>query len=656
MKVADKSISVEVTAETSKFKKGMDDVKDAVDDVTDAVEDAGSGTKKSFGRIGKIFAGVSESVSATFGKLSSKLSEKFPKLSERMGKSFSNIFSREDFNKKLEDFGSKHGKIGKAIAKLGAKGGPIGLLIAAISMIGVAFVAATKIMYEAAKKPAKMFDPARMEKTAGKVEKATRRMKTTLGAVLMPVFEAAGTILAHLANVANDVMMFFIKGMSYIQGFVGMLDSMNASLSTSAEDINEMSEAASAGIASFDAVSTLDTGEMGDAEQSEKIKKAMLESAKAGAELRDRIKEALQPMESIGNIAHNLGGAWSNFKVSAQDAFNDIEIWIENAKVRIGEIFVGIGASVSNAIETAKTKIRGFIESAKEKITEVGNKISTSVSGFFESAKTKLGEIWGAIKTKVGGIGETIVTSIGGAVSKVKTKVGEIWTSIRTSFEETVSKIRAKLGWIWASIRASVGSIGQRVIDSLKGAVEWVRTKLTEFPKAAKKTFSDVVEKFKEAFNEATEWLKGAFKKVYDATIGKAIEGIKEAIEKVKDLIGKLDIVGSAKDWLGDVGDSFQQWKNDNGLNWSSNPPHLASGGVFEPNNPTLAVIGDNTREREIAAPESVIEDAVRRVLGDNPNRGSDVIELSINLDGRTIARSTYKYMELERRRQGSFN
>jgi hypothetical protein len=72
--------------------------------------------------------------------------------------------------------------------------------------------------------------------------------------------------------------------------------------------------------------------------------------------------------------------------------------------------------------------------------------------------------------------------------------------------------------------------------------------------------------------------------------------------------------------------------------------PRLAQGGYAPARNPQLAIIGDNTREGEIVAPESKIAEAVERGIAKAlaGGYGSMVQELTITLlvkgeDGRTI-------------------
>lgn len=68
--------------------------------------------------------------------------------------------------------------------------------------------------------------------------------------------------------------------------------------------------------------------------------------------------------------------------------------------------------------------------------------------------------------------------------------------------------------------------------------------------------------------------------------------------------------------------------------------PLLAQGGWFEKGNPQLAIVGDNTREPEIVAPESKIYDQVRNAIRDSGGTGKQEIEITIYHkyeDGRTI-------------------
>ena len=116
-----------------------------------------------------------------------------------------------------------------------------------------------------------------------------------------------------------------------------------------------------------------------------------------------------------------------------------------------------------------------------------------------------------------------------------------------------------------------------------------------------------------------------------------------------------------------DVYGSIVARYDENGQPWSALPQYVrdwyakfgiqgyASGGVFEPNSPVLAVLGDNRTEREVAAPYSTIVKAVKDALSEATLTGSQRVELTttVQLDGRTVARTTLPYLIQESKRLG---
>ncbi len=83
----------------------------------------------------------------------------------------------------------------------------------------------------------------------------------------------------------------------------------------------------------------------------------------------------------------------------------------------------------------------------------------------------------------------------------------------------------------------------------------------------------------------------------------------------------------------------------------------FAEGGVFMPNQPQLAVLGDNKSEPEVAAPYSMIVRAVEDALRSSQSRESATtsttrIEVPITLNGKVIARGIYDDLESEKRRR----
>ena len=66
-----------------------------------------------------------------------------------------------------------------------------------------------------------------------------------------------------------------------------------------------------------------------------------------------------------------------------------------------------------------------------------------------------------------------------------------------------------------------------------------------------------------------------------------------------------------------------------------------------------LIGIGDNTREKEIVSPVSLMKQAVREVLSESGNTSRSPVQINLVVDGKIMARTLYDPMENERRRRG---
>lgn len=80
--------------------------------------------------------------------------------------------------------------------------------------------------------------------------------------------------------------------------------------------------------------------------------------------------------------------------------------------------------------------------------------------------------------------------------------------------------------------------------------------------------------------------------------------------------------------------------------------PGFATGGVVPPNNPFLAVLGDNKQEPEVVAPYSTIKQAAGEALAERGNSGGTG-RGDVYLDATKVGRVIYSFIEEERTRLG---
>lgn len=105
-------------------------------------------------------------------------------------------------------------------------------------------------------------------------------------------------------------------------------------------------------------------------------------------------------------------------------------------------------------------------------------------------------------------------------------------------------------------------------------------------------------------------------------TLGGLVEGFNE--------LNKLLGSGNEAGWYGGAGIGYKLGSSIRQKLF----PGLASGGVIEPNDPGLYVLGDNTREREIVSPRSEMVAAVKDALADS----KDILTVNVTNDMSDVA------------------
>lgn len=154
------------------------------------------------------------------------------------------------------------------------------------------------------------------------------------------------------------------------------------------------------------------------------------------------------------------------------------------------------------------------------------------------------------------------------------------------------------------------------------------------------------------------------------ASLEAKINNIRGEIEEAENRIEKLskaqhskptslwdNLKAEVNEWRGGSENDFWSNQADIEMDYIRKNRGYATGGVIEPRNPALIMVGDNPREREVIAPESMIEESVIRALqkmgGSTTNRPIE-INLTVELDGRQVARGIYKYTQQDSLRRGN--
>ena len=232
----------------------------------------------------------------------------------------------------------------------------------------------------------------------------------------------------------------------------------------------------------------------------------------------------------------------------------------------------------------------------------------------------------------------------------------ELWETV---IKPVLGWIGEKLEWLWNNIFKPfiawvVGvfvELFKNAWDIIKETIQIAADFIGGIIDSIKQIFTGIIDfitgRFTGDWEKAWEGLKSIFKGIINGIITIFESMINFIINGINTFIGGLDVVVSK------VGEIF-------GADWSvpkipsvslTRIPPLAQGAVLPPNQPFLAMVGDQKHGTNIEAPLSTIEEAVENVL--NKRGYTDNQTININFTGNLsqLARVLNPVIEKEKNR-----
>ena len=287
---------------------------------------------------------------------------------------------------------------------------------------------------------------------------------------------------------------------------------------------------------------------------------------------------------------------------------------VETVTSTMAEAFTYVGDSITQVYDE---HFKPYFDSLKAGLTDSFEKFLKVYNQYFkpfvEETAADIKELW---DKNLKPLWDNIAAMIGALIDHTKV-IWEQW--VKPFVDWCVKNILPLLVPILRNIKDTVMNVIRTVSDVLSGLIKTI-TGIIQFLTGV----------FTGDWKKAWEGVKNIFKGIVDALVGvfKApLNGIIDGINRFTQSLKSIKI----PDWVPAVGGKS--------INIAK-IPHLANGGYVERNNPQLAIVGDNTREGEITAPESKIYEQVSKALKENSGYG--VKELAITIyhkyeDGRTI-------------------
>lgn len=288
-----------------------------------------------------------------------------------------------------------------------------------------------------------------------------------------------------------------------------------------------------------------------------------------------------------------------------------IEWLMSNLAPIVADVIQGIW----NGIETFVT----FVSDCIKSITEFLSGLCDFLTGVFTGDWDKA---WEGIKGILSGVWDLMGSIVSFALEAIGINIDEVLASIKKVWDDVWGGISSFVGGIWNSISTVVSTSINNVktaisgvLDSIKKTWEKMWNSLKDFVKNTWNTIISFFSKGGKIFDGVVGAIGDIFKSICNAIIGGINKVIAAPLKVISDALKTIHNID-----LPLIGKPFTIVPN--GFNIPQ-IPKLAQGGYVKPNQPQLAMIGDNRHQGEVVAPEDKMIDMIDTALKMQKSKGN---------------------------------
>lgn len=414
---------------------------------------------------------------------------------------------------------------------------------------------------------------------------------------------------------------------------------------------------------------------------------------------KERIKQWLISMFDITSSVSTIS---ANFAVAVADIFTvfrsdtakqvtaDIIAIFADSFMGITEIIGKLFRDILDMILTPFTensdKIKEALENSLSPISEVLETLSDSVAETFKELNKMYDEhlkpLFDSIRD---GFSEILGTILDGynqylvpVLDNLAQKFSEMWEGYVQPLINDAIDLLGKVGdlikTIWEGIlQPFLNWFAANVFPIISPAIEGIGTVFVEtfgliadiidkFIKQLEKIIDFLISVFQGDWSSAWDTVKNSFEtsvKSFPDTARDVVNRIKEMFaEMVRDILKSLSELDQSTGVVtGVIGGIVRNKTGRSVIPQSADSiylPHLASGTVVPPRaGEFAAILGDNRRETEVVSPLSTMKQAMLEAMAQAGGMGGGDINLTVNLDGKTVYQNIIKRNRQEKNRTG---
>ena len=386
------------------------DLKVGIDltDFSAKIHEAGAEAKTTFGKVGKSFDGKK------LGREAQKAGKSMKGAFSGVSESFASITGvLKNIPGKVGQTAGQFQKMGKALAGAGTIGKlAIGGIIALIATLLI------KAIFNVSKEFGRMFDPVGNERALSKMNNSLKRMKTSLGAMLEPIFEAMANAVSGIADGITRLMEGAMLVQGFMRGILGLGRAINETVVDTGEEMAEATESASEGLSGWDKLNAVDLSNEGSLEEAQRIQALMDSSYELGQDLRsDFLVFLLQLPKTVGETFSSL---WRSFTGLGREAWATVSSLGQAVWTSLSDIGASAISTIGSTVQSALSWVIDVFSDGFAQMVRGLSSLFDPVVSVVKWIADKVEDIVDGISTVTGGLVGTVMDGASSLLSGIK--------------------------------------------------------------------------------------------------------------------------------------------------------------------------------------------------------------------------------------------
>lgn len=180
-----------------------------------------------------------------------------------------------------------------------------------------------------------------------------------------------------------------------------------------------------------------------------------------------------------------LSSVWNGIKSTATTVWNALKSAITN-------VWNGIKSVTSSVWNGIKSTLSSIWNGIKSTASSVFNALKSTISNVWNAIKSVTSSVWSGIKSFITSIWNGIKSTVTSAVNAVKSKVTSAWNAIKSTTSSVWNGIKSFITSVWNGIKSTISSVSSAIKSVITNTWNAIKNAVTTAMNNIKSTITNI--------------------------------------------------------------------------------------------------------------------------------------------------------------------